>query len=188
MRSTTVSQPFKTPICSLREQSTAARIALVVVAMAVLAGFAAQGQAAAETAPRWERAMLTVHIADEAAWAGTDVAGVLEQWAPAMPLVLTDDPDADVVLAGHGPETGVEGATATREGSGSRITSCRVTLADRYVGADQGGVLAHELGHCLGLSHNNGGESSVMYWIEGGEHFSPTVTVADINNVEGMYR
>ncbi len=171
----------------MRRQTHTTR-ALVAVAALLLAGFAAQGQATAEGAPRWERAMLTVHVADTAAWAGTDVAGALEQWAPAMAMVLTDNPNADVTLAGQGPEAGVEGATATREGQGSRITSCRVTLAARFVGTDEGAVLAHELGHCLGLSHNNGGESSVMYGIAGGPQFSSTVTPADLDTVRGLYR
>ena len=154
-----------------------------------VAGFAAfaPGQALAEGAPRWEAAVVTVHVADEAAWAGTDVQAALDAWSPALAMTLTDDPGADVTLT-SARSAGIEGATAYRDGEGSRITSCRVELAPKYAGTEQGATLAHELGHCLGLSHNNLGASSVMYWIEGGEHFSPTVTATDLENVRSLYR
>ena len=157
-----------------RTARTIATTAGFVAATVILTAVAAPGQALAEGKPRWEAAVVTVHVADEAAWAGTDVQAALDAWSPALAMTLTDDPGADVTLT-SARSAGIEGATAYRDGEGSRITSCRVELAPKYAGTEQGATLAHELGHCLGLSHNNLGASSVMYWIEGGEHFSPTV-------------
>ena len=128
---------------------------LVTLAVSAVAfAVAAPGQALAEGKPRWEAAVVTVHVADEAAWAGTDVQAALDAWSPALAMTLTDDPGADVTLT-SARSAGIEGATAYRDGEGSRITSCRVELAPKYAGTEQGATLAHELGHCLGLSHNN---------------------------------
>lgn len=165
-----------------------ARIVTVIAAVVGVVGFAAQGQAQAEGPARWSKPVLTVHVADEAAWSGTDIAASLAQWSPALPLVLTDSADADVVLAGSTDADSVEGATAYRDGEGSTITSCRVVLSSAYAGADNGATLTHELGHCLGLAHNNMGAASVMYWIEGGEHSSATVTDADLDAVRSLNR
>ena len=165
-----------------------ARIATAAAAALVAFAVAAPGQALADGKPRWETAMVTVYVADAQAWGGTDVQAALAQWSPALAMTITDDPNADVTLTSTHTRHDVEGATAYRQGEGSRITSCRVELVDRFAGSDQTDVLTHELGHCLGLSHNNGGASSVMYWIEGGEHFSPTVTATVLNNVRSLYR
>jgi hypothetical protein len=115
------------------------------------------------------------------------VQAALGQWSPALAMTLTDSADADVILT-SATSAGIEGATAYRDGEGSTITSCRVELAPKYAGTDETAVLAHELGHCLGLSHNNAGATSVMYWISGGEHFSPTVTAVDLAAVRALYR
>jgi hypothetical protein len=44
------------------------------------------------------------------------------------------------------------------------------------------------VGHCLGLSHRNGGEASVMFWVEGHERWSATVTPADLDAVRALHR
>lgn len=150
---------------------------------------AAQGQALADGGPaRWDKPVLTVRVADVAAWAGTDVQAALAGWSPAMPLVLTEAADADITLAAPVAAESVEGATAYTTGEGSTITSCTVVPVTKYAGTDQTQALTHEIGHCLGLAHNNGGADSVMYWIEGGHHWSTTVTATDVAAVKGMYR
>ena len=163
------------------------RIVLIAAVLAVV-GLAAQGQALADGGPaRWDKPVLTVRVADEAAWAGTDVQAALAGWSPAMPLVLTDGP-ADITLAAPVAAESVEGATAYTTGEGSTITSCTVVPVTKYAGTDQTQTLTHEIGHCLGLAHNNGGADSVMYWIEGGQHWSTTVTPADVDAVRALYR
>lgn len=157
----------------------------------MLAFFFASPSTAQQGPARWDKPVLTVHVADEAAWAGTDVQGALDQWAPVFALVLTDDADADVVLDGPVATDVVAtdvGATATTETSGSRITGCRVGLAGSLRGADVTGILAHEVGHCLGLGHSVEGPS-VMYFSElGGSLLSSTVTAVDLTHVKEMYR
>jgi hypothetical protein len=105
-----------------------------------------------------------------------------------MPLVLTDSADADVVLAAPVAAASIEGATAYTTGEGSTITSCTVVPVTKYAGTDQTQALTHEIGHCLGLAHNNGGADSVMYWIDGGSNWSTTVTATDLAAVRSLYR
>ena len=165
--------------------------ALVTLAVALVA-FAVAAPSTAQAGPaRWSKPVLTVHVADEAAWAGTDVAGALAQWSPALALVLTDDPAADVTLGGpvaSGVTASDVGATATTTTDGATITGCRIALAENLRGQDVTSILAHEVGHCLGLGHAVEGPS-VMFWTElGGDKLSPTVTATDLDNVRSMYR
>ena len=84
-------------------------IRIVSAAMTNLkAGRAAQG-ASTNGPVRWDKPVLTVHVADAAAWSGTDVEGALAQWAPAFALVLTDDVAADITLT-TGPTVSREAA------------------------------------------------------------------------------
>jgi hypothetical protein len=164
-------------------------VTLIAAAAAVLAlaAVAAPGQAVAESRPRWERAVVTVHVADTAAWSRTDVAGSLAGWSQVVPMVLTDDPGADVVLDSGATQDAAPTAYPVVEGS--RITSCRVTLPTRLAGTDATFVLPHELGHCLGLTHGErtGAGPSVMFWVAGGDSFSATPTAADLRVLRGVY-
>ena len=160
---------------------------LVAAAFAV----AAPGQAGAVTTDSgvWASPTLTVRVVDEAAWAGTDVAGALEQWAPAMRMTLTDG-DADVTLDAA-PATGeLAGATAYRATVHGVIQSCRVDLSENLSGRDMTAVLTHELGHCLGLDHTAVGTEAptVMWRAAYGPHFSSTVTATDLDNVRNLHR
>lgn len=168
----------------------------VVTLLAALATFAVASPSTAQQGPvRWDKPVLTVHVADAAAWAGTDVQAALDEWAPAFRMTLTDSPDADVTLEVGNADDALGGdsvaATATKATDGSVITHCRVGLDVDRASTDVGPLLAHELGHCLGLGHRSGAEGgSVMHWFaqdfQGG--WSDTVTAADINRVKEMYR
>lgn len=169
----------------------ARRGAHVVLGALVLAFFFASPSTAQQGPARWDKPVLTVHVADEAAWAKTDVQGALTQWAPVFALILTDDADADVTLSGPLATDVVAtdvGATATLETSGSRITGCRVGLAGSLRGSDVTGILTHELGHCLGLSHSIEGPSVMFFSELGGSQLSSTVTAVDVAHAREMYR
>lgn len=159
---------------------------------AALVTFAVASPSTAQQGPeRWDKPVLTVHVADEAAWAGTDVEASLEQWSSVFPLVLTDDADADVVLDGPLATDVVAtdvGATATPQAEGSVLTGCRVALAPALHGQDVTGILTHELGHCLGLGHSIEGPSVMFFSELGGSDLSPTVTDIDLAHVRNLYR
>ncbi|MFQ6170353.1 matrixin family metalloprotease [Oryzobacter sp. R7] len=136
---------------------------------------------------RWDKPALTVHVGDQDAWAGTDVAAAIDQWAAAFPMTLVDQADADVVLTTGPARTGDVGATARTATEGSTITGCRVDLPAKHAGKDMTDVLTHELGHCLGLGHLVDGPA-VMYWTELSDNLSPTVTKVDVAAVRALYR
>lgn len=170
------------------------RVPLALVA--ALVTFAIASPSTAQQGPvRWDKPLLTVHVVDSAAWSGTDVQAVLDQWAPAFRMTLTDDPDADITLEAGNAQDALGGdsvaATATKDTDGSVITHCRVGLDTDRAGSDVAPLLAHELGHCLGLGHVAGVDGgSVMHWFaedfQGG--WSDTVTAVDLTHVKEMYR
>lgn len=182
---------FSAGVCGIRQwASRGARALLIMLLVGVVVVPAAQGQALAEGPVRWQKPALTVHVADEAAWAQTDVAASLAGWSAVLPMTLTDDPGADIVLASGAAEHEAVGATAYAHAEGSRILSCRVDLAPRMVGRDATGILPHELGHCLGIGDDEFPTKgpSVMYWIEGAPQYSATPTAEDLSFLRAMYR
>lgn len=168
----------------------------MTLAAVVLAAGALTPAATDATGPvRWDKPVLTVHVVDEAAWAGTDVQGALDQWSAAIAFALTDNSDADITLEAGNAGDALGGdsvaATATKATDGPVITHCRIGLDVARAGDDVEPLLAHELGHCLGLGHRSGAQGgSVMHWFaqdyQGG--WSDTVTPADVERVRALYR
>lgn len=164
----------------------------VAVAAFALLGAVVPGDAAAVTRDSgiWASPTLTVHVADEGAWSGTDVQSALAQWAPVMRMTVTDDADADVTLD-TAPLADYIGANTKRSTVGGVIRSCRVDLQPNIAGTDATHILAHEIGHCLGLHDStlaDTHEPTVMYWMSAGNFSAERVTPADLDAVRALYR
>jgi len=106
-----------------------------------------------------------------------------EQWRPPFRVALAERGQADITVEVARLDDAA-GGEATRTVDGDRITSCRITLRP---GADLGPVLAHELGHCFGLHHDNEHPGSLMYWIQGGASGAPAVTERDRAALVALY-
>ena len=162
------------------------RQVFAVAAAAAVVGVGAAPSTEGSVA-RWDKPVLTVAVVDRDAWAGTDVDAALEQWSPAMPLILVDGPAADIVLTTGPARTADVGATARTRVEGSTLVGCRIDLPAKRAGADMTDVLTHELGHCLGLHHRIGVDS-VMVSSELDDHLTDHVTDNDLDAVRRLYR
>ncbi|KGN38862.1 matrixin family metalloprotease [Knoellia subterranea] len=134
-------------------------------------------------------------VADNATWQQPVVTiddkqavAVAQQWdAPFEIRYAAADPDIDVVRGVTGWDTGtgstVGGKAFPPTLDGDRITHCAILVNHEHV---TDAVLAHEIGHCLGLHHSTD-PARLMYEVTGSPRSAIGVTDADRTALRRLY-
>lgn len=172
-------------------------IALAITGASVVTAHAMASDPVRDHPVRWAKdSIVTV---DAGAYdAHMDLA--INAWADSVPLTFVDsthEPEV-TVRPGNVPE-GV-GALATPTIRNGFIVGCTIVVNDKAPTFSLSSreldtpylisVLTHEFGHCLGMKHDNSGESSIMYFNSGAWDtglFSFTVTAHDRDALARLY-
>ncbi len=149
---------------------------LVLATLLVVAYGMHQRANAAPVSPMWQQAVVTI---DDAA----SVAAAQQWGAPFTIAYAARGADITVTRGDAGDRVEGHATTAT---DGDRITSCAIVVDPTL---ESVGLLVHEVGHCLGLSHIATSQRSVLYvWGQSDrEHGSATVTDVDRAALAALY-
>lgn len=107
---------------------------------------------------------------------------VWDEWLGREVFRVVKSPEgADVLVTDGGPAVFAAGM-ATHMRVAGKVT---FTLSMYQPYYDRPEIIAHELGHVLGLAHDDGNKRSIMY--PGMEWYLPELTDADCDYLEAMY-
>ena len=125
------------------------------------------------------------------AWEG-EVNAAIAEWEEYFPLVVSDQPEADIVIEQVRPTKTSKGRTRSAQAipeaycAGDRLAHrFRVEISPSQTGPYIKAATRHELGHALGLWGHSPNAQDVMYHSQVGN--PPDISERDLNTLKKIY-